>query len=1076
MAHTQGGIQSNVSAETTANSMNFEKVETGIDPLTGLKDRSVLPFLNKHFSKREHPWSLVIIDIDHFKLVNDIYGHLAGDEILSHVGRTIKVNLKSNDHALRFGGDEFVVILPDTSGDSALDLAQRLLFEFRKREFPGGPKIGVSMGIAQSKPDDQEVSDLIAMADQALYHAKETGRGRFVLADDLKFLRDVEPDFSHMVGRRDELQQLRELIDNTAKDSARFCLLTGFQGTGKTKLVKELLNYCQFKNMPVFTTEAHPVFHEECFLVLSTVREALKELTENQLQSLKKAVNSIERYTTEQLAEFAFKETSRTVSATLEEKKTRNRKDFGTILREISRIVPFVVVLDNLQWASSKCIQFLAETVSSIPEANILCVAVSRDLDTLKLLKPVWASVPSKRIHLDPLEEPDVGTMVFFAMKIPGIPDEVQNYMMRQSGGNALFLRKLISWCLEMGYLSTGKGDICLWHEPTEETLPGDISSVIDIMLGTCTNTEMRVLKRAALAGNLLNLELLCELTSIDEYTLAEILDRFVVQRLIKDDGSYYAFSYGVMRSLLISRISPSLRQILHEKTAVFLENSEESTEQSFITSIAYHFCNSRNNLKAVEYSRKAANETFSLGLHSESIHWYQEYLNRVSPNTSQTDFLQAHINIGILFSITGKAELAEKHLINALSLTENPVDLCAIYHRLGRNYQRRSMYPNAMKYFKKAVSIGNSIESPTGIMISNMIGAHLETSFICRLQNKPQEAANQLKLARKLMDSATAGIDKTLEGMYFARLADLENEIGSPEKALTQYRKGLEICVRENDPTGEALILNNMHDSYAYSGDYNSMLDCLKQVIKLNNRLGDQLGLAIGYYNLAETYTQLNMLDLAKRYFQMYIELNSKIDNRLGMAYGQLGLGKLSMVKGKSSQAAEYFRNAALIFGELECVEMECDTELGRLKAVLELGDYQTCRDILADIKEKNAESQFQNWILHFEGVLLFSTKDDLESINSAVAMLEKSIAHAGETTPDEIVYMYGNLFNALEKEDNYEKGICVLNEALELLNSRLSNITSDSIRKSILSRADMEVFLEICRMKGIASSLLNG
>ena len=94
-------------SEEAIDSMSVEKKETGIDPLTGLKDRSVLPYLNRQFSVRNHPWSLVIIDIDHFKLVNDIYGHLTGDEILSQVGQTIKVNLKSNDFALRFGGDEF---------------------------------------------------------------------------------------------------------------------------------------------------------------------------------------------------------------------------------------------------------------------------------------------------------------------------------------------------------------------------------------------------------------------------------------------------------------------------------------------------------------------------------------------------------------------------------------------------------------------------------------------------------------------------------------------------------------------------------------------------------------------------------------------------------------------------------------------------------------------------------------------------------------------------------------------------------------------------------------------------------
>lgn len=1055
--------------------MSTGKKNAGIDPLTGLKDRSILPYLNEQFSSRRRPWSLVIIDIDHFKLINDIYGHLTGDEILSHVGQTIKINLKRNDHALRFGGDEFIVILPDTSGDFALDLAQRLLFEFRKREFPGSLTISVSMGIAQSKKADREVSELISMADQALYHAKETGRGRFVLADDLKFLQDVEPDFSHMVGRRDELQQLKELVDCAGGDSARFCLLTGFQGAGKSKLVEELHNYCQFKKMPIFTTEAHPVFQEESFLILSTVRKALDGLTEDQLTSLKKTVKSIERSTAEQLAEFAFKETCRTIPATPDEERARSRNDLGIILRDISRIFPFVVVVDNLHWASAKCIQFAAEVVSSVPEANILYIGMSRNSDTLKLLKPVWASVPSKKIHLKPLEQPDARTMVFFAVKTSGIPDEVQNYMMRQSGGNALFLRKLISWCLEMGYLSIGKGDICLWQEPAEEELPDDISSAIEIMLSSCTVTEMKVLKRAALAGSFLNLELLSELTSMNKYSLAETLDRFVELGLIKDDGCCYTFSYGVMRSQLISKISPSLQQILHEKTALFLESREKSIEQDFTTTIAYHFCNSKNKSKAVEYSIKAADDTFSTGLHSESIHWYQEYLNRVSNDTSQTGFLRAHINIGDLFSITGKAELAEKHLINALSLTDDPVDLCAIYHCLGRNCQRRSMYPGALKYFEKAVSVGNSTELLSGILINNMVGALLETSFIYRIQNKPQEAAYKLIIARVLMENTATGIDRALEGMYYARLADLENEIGSPRKALEQYQKGLEICIREKDPTGEALILNNMHDLFAYKGDYDSMLDNLKQVIKLNNSLGDQLGLAIGYYNLAETYTQLSMLDLAKRYLQMYIELNNKIGNRLGIAYSQLGLGKLSMINNKSSQAAEYFLNASLIFGELKCMEMKCDTDLNRVKALLSMGDFQACQEILIDIKEKSTGPTFQNWLLHFKGVLLHSMENGQESISSAVTMIEQSIADAVESTPEEIVYMYGNLFRALEKGNNSEKIIHILEEALELLKSRLLNIKSESIRRSILSRSDMEAFLAICQQRGIAFSLLN-
>ena len=1055
--------------------MSTEMNSTGVDPLTGLKDRSVLPYLNERFASREYPWSLVMIDIDHFKLVNDIYGHLAGDEILAHVGQTVKVNLKSEDYALRFGGDEFIVVLPDTSGDNALDLAQRLLFEFRKKEFPGGMKISVSMGIAQSKPSDKEISDLISMADQALYHAKDTGRGRFVLADEIILKEDIEPEFSHMVGRRDELLQLRKLVDSAVAGSAGFCTLTGFQGTGKTKLVDELLNYCQFKNLPVFTTKVHPVFQEECYLIINTIREALAKLTESQLLTLKNTIGPVEQLTSEQLSEFEFSEIKGTSSATPEENRARNCNDLGYILREISGITPFVVVLDNLHWASQRCIQFLAEAVSSVSKASILYIGMSRVSGVLKHLEPILASIPLKRIHLGPLEPSDVRTMVFFAIKTPEIPDEVQDYMMRQSGGNALFLRKLISWSLEMGYLSLGKGAACLWLEPGEDELPDDVCSAIEIMLGNCSPEEMKVLKRAALVGNYLDLPLLGELTAMDEYNLAEILDRFVEMGLIKDDGTLFTFSYGVMRSLLISKISPSFRMILHEKTAVFMENKGPVKEQGLLEAVAYHFCNSRNKLKAVEYSRKAADETYSMGLNSESIHWYQEYLSNISDDSDQTGFLQAHINLGNLLSITGKTEPAEKHLKTALSLTEDPENMCVIYYRLGRNYQRRSMYPDAAKYFMKAISTGNSAGAQTGVLVNNMVAAHLETSFICRQQSKHHEAAEQLELAKKLFASSVAGINKALEGMYFARLADLENEIGSPEKALEQYQIGLKICVKEKDQIGEALILNNMHNLYTCDGDYNSMLDCLKQVIKLNNRLGDQLGLAIGYYNLAETYTQLNMLDLAKRYFQMYIELNSKIDNRIGMAYGQFGLGMLSMVTGKNSQACSYFLNASLIFAEMNCTEMECDSELSRVRALLELEDYQTCSDILSAIKDRDLGPLLQNWLLHLQGVLLHRTGSAQKELTNAVTMIKRSAALADKAPPDGVVYMYENLVTALESEDRSDEIAPALKDAMGLLEIKLSNIKSESILKSIISRSDMEKFLDRCRKEGIASSLLN-
>jgi len=1045
-------------------------LKRSIDPLTGLNDRSALTDLESSFSCREHPWSLIIIDVDHFKLVNDIYGHLTGDDILSHVGHTIRVNLRKKDHAIRFGGDEFIVILPDTEGNSALDLAQRLLFELGNREFPGGLKISASIGIAQSRTSDSEISALIAMADQALYHAKDTGRGRFFLADDLKIKRDAEPDFSHMVGRREELQSLRDLLDSVLGESARFCTITGYQGIGKSRLVGELLNYCRFKQTDVHITDVNPSAQEDCFLALATAEKALLSLDSEKLTMLRDAVGPVEPATADCLPGFGFR-VKKPLKASEESRKgIRSRKDLSRILKKVSEQNPFVMVLENLQWASESSIRYLAEGLSEIPEAKILFLATSRSTDALIHLKPLFSSVPGKKMHLKPLGRSDVRTMLFFALKSPGIPVDVMDYIMHQSGGNSLFLRLLIKWCIDNGSISMGSTDICNWHEPREEMLPDEVKSVIESMLQNHSEDEVKVLKRAALAGGFLDLKLLSQLTGMGEFTLAELMDSFVEDGIINDDGTSYSFVFGVMRSYLLSKISPSLRSILHEKTAATIERDYSKPRGNILSEIAHHYCNSRNRDKAVLYSEKAARTAFAEGLHSDSIHWYREYLDRVTAEENPEAFFHAHINLGILFSITGRSEEAERHMFTALELTEYPVDRCTVYYRLGDNYKRRSMYPDAMRQYDMAVSTGMVIKNKSSVLVNTIVGALLESSFICRLQSRLEEAADKLKQARELMDSVPEGFDPALEGMYYARLADVESQTGTASKALDYYRKGLDICVRHKDLQGEGLILNNMHGLFESSGDYSSMLETLKQVVKIYNRLDDQLGLAIAYYNLAESYTSLNMLDLARRYFQLYIELNSSIENRLGMGYGQLGLGKLFMLEKKYEKAIKYLENASEVFEELECIEMMCDTELARANALVSLGEYEKAESVLETIEKRCTAREFSIAVTHLRGYIQVMTG---AGTDRGIFLVESSIMNSEDMTPSDIVLMYGNLYRAYNAAGSPEQAVHSLSNGIQILESTMTRITTESIRNSILSRADIADYLSLCDEIGVAYSL---
>ena len=138
--------------------------------------------------RRKRPLSLLMVDIDFFKRVNDNHGHHTGDRVLQAVARLLNESIRPGDVMARYGGEEFTVILPDTDEDNAA-MAERLRRTIGDHSFNGpiGEDIGitVSIGCAGRWSDASAPEDLVKWADTALYRAKKTGRNRTVSAREL---------------------------------------------------------------------------------------------------------------------------------------------------------------------------------------------------------------------------------------------------------------------------------------------------------------------------------------------------------------------------------------------------------------------------------------------------------------------------------------------------------------------------------------------------------------------------------------------------------------------------------------------------------------------------------------------------------------------------------------------------------------------------------------------------------------------------------------------------------------------------------------------------------------------------
>jgi diguanylate cyclase (GGDEF)-like protein len=157
------------------------------DPLSGCLNRR--GFTQEHHrvialaARSRASVSLLAVDLDHFKQVNDLYGHLEGDAVIAQVGELLREKVRTSDVVARIGGEEFLMLLPETDGDGAVQLAQRVREAFHRRRFGRDASVSVttSIGVASQTIDGAaRAEELRARADEALYAAKKAGRDRVI--------------------------------------------------------------------------------------------------------------------------------------------------------------------------------------------------------------------------------------------------------------------------------------------------------------------------------------------------------------------------------------------------------------------------------------------------------------------------------------------------------------------------------------------------------------------------------------------------------------------------------------------------------------------------------------------------------------------------------------------------------------------------------------------------------------------------------------------------------------------------------------------------------------------------------
>jgi diguanylate cyclase (GGDEF)-like protein len=246
-----------------------------LDPLTGVLGRDAL---NKRlleiiesYRQNQGAFSLVLLDLDHFKSINDAFGHLRGDQVLAEFGRRLGRLVRRSDLVFRYGGDEFVILLLNTNKLQASRLAERLLEDIRSDPFLGQPDLTVSlsMGVASFPQDANTAQALFELADQRHYIAKRQGRGRVVSEDLGSGTKPLVVEPSRLVERDQAMNTCQQFLSALGETKRGVLQVVGEPGSGKSRFLRETFQAARLRGYLVIDIHAQPALRGRVFGALT---------------------------------------------------------------------------------------------------------------------------------------------------------------------------------------------------------------------------------------------------------------------------------------------------------------------------------------------------------------------------------------------------------------------------------------------------------------------------------------------------------------------------------------------------------------------------------------------------------------------------------------------------------------------------------------------------------------------------------------------------------------------------------------------------------------------------------------
>jgi diguanylate cyclase (GGDEF)-like protein len=999
------------------------------DDLTNCYNRRYLHYWIENEIKRarrfETKFTIMLLDIDDFRTINNNYGHLEGDRVLVKFAAFLRENIREVDNIVRYGGDEFVVLMPNSTADGASELGHRIIDALNNTELRAH-RVQCSIGFAVFPDDDTKAEGLVNYADSLMYQAKAEGKNRICVKHEaIKRLQIPSPA---TIGRDDEtdwcLSQLKEYDT---------IFIAGPVGIGKTRLVLEIKDRLNTQIVSrgnayeaLSAVAYHPfrnMFSELLNKDFSFVQQTFKRLPEIYQGELTKLLPSAGLLRAEQTEELDKYRLFHAVS------------EFLCLLSET--VYPGITILfiDDLHWADRPSFELLDFIMRSSKHNLKIFGTYRTEEKTNSPLSYYWGTWARERLYaqitLSPLNEVQANDLL---QSIMGkVPPALAKHIYRESGGNPFFIEEILTE-YQRGKKLYWDGRDWIAVRSKVISIPSTIEETIKRKL-KFLDSEIRVfLEIAAVFGQEFSPEVLAIASKRNVGQIMEALDELCRAGCLKSrSADTYFFAEDVVRQIVYKNITRANLPGYHQAVGEAMETVFHSVISNYYEELASHFALARNVSKTLMYSKKAASKAKGHYAHSLAVQFYRSAL-KYEDNIEQ--IFQINFSLAEIHITIGNYEEALKQLQDCLRINPHAYP---VYEKLGNVHEKMGQYRRSLRYYEKGIRITSGTSA---VYIFRAAIAWLYTRMGQYMRAR-EECAEMLK-RKKQMSRQTLGDTYVILGVvllrlgkfnkaehYFRKSLRIRRSIGDKKNIAACYvdlglnyqgkfnikmsekffNRALNIYQEVGYQEGILITLNNLGVMYANYDLPKAEAYCLEALTKAK-LIGAKRTIVLLYNNLGMISHNRLVGDQAIDYFQHSLKIARDINFYEGMIFANISLSELFREKGNVKRGRVHLQNALRVATDINVKFLNIDCLMEEIEYYIRVGKHAKARNLVRRMtKQLTAESN-----------VLYKIYNLMYNARVLVAAGENSRAQALYTKAQN--YVKGLPANKISGEIYYFKG----------------------------------------------------